>query len=631
MTVFGSPPTAPFGSPPTAPFAPEQGHLPIEDHGLIGDGQSCALVARDGTVPWMCLPRFDGPPLFARLLDAERGGSFDVDPVGLVEGGQRYLEDTGVLVTTLVGPEGTVEVTDAMTLRSGADLTELASASRGELLRVARVTSGVVDLRIRLQPTASTRYRPDAGGWAVNTESHPDLPLRVLCSVDLETDDDGGLGTTVRRHAGEIVVVSLHWSGDTRLRTVLEPSSLIDQTAAAWRRWMRHVTYEGPQRELVRRSALTLKLLDHSTTGGIMAAATSSLPEHVGGVRNWDYRYTWVRDAAFSTYALRRIGLTSEADAFLSWTLACADRDGGPSIMYALDGGQPPEETSDERLRGWRGSAPVRWGNGAAGQTQHDVYGELLDVAFQWARAGGPIDDHLWGILTSLTEQAIENWTVPDHGIWEIRDSGRPFTYSVALCHVAVDRAIRIAEIAGRDADLDRWRQAASEIRETLLERAFDPDGETFTEQLATDGEGRGGLDGSLLALPLRRIVDFDDPRMVATVDAVRRRLDAGDGLLYRYLHEESSDGLPGKEGAFLLCSFWLVDNLTGQGRLDEAEELYDSLCARANHLGLLSEEIDPTDGSFLGNFPQAFSHIGIIASGHRLAEARRKASGRAH
>jgi len=403
-------------------------------------------------------------------------------------------------------------------------------------------------------------------------------------------------------------------------------TTLRDRTAESWRRWAGRIAYDGPQHHLVRRSALTLKLLDHSSTGAIMAAATSSLPEWVGGQRNWDYRYTWVRDAAFSTYALRRIGLASDANAFLSWILNCAERDGGPSIMYALDGGQPPAEFSDPELRGWRGSAPVRWGNGAAGQTQHDVYGELLDVAYQWVRAGGGVDDHLWSALTSLTDAAVKNWRTPDHGIWEIRDSGRPFTYSVAMCQVAVDRALRIAELTGRTGPTDAWRTAHDEICTTLLDGAWDPTRKTFTEQLSLDGSARGGLDGSLLALPLRRVVEFTDPRMVSTVEAIRQDLDAGDGLLYRYRHDVSSDGLDDGEGAFLLCSFWLVDNLTGQGRLDEAMELYDSLCSRANHVGLLSEEINPNDGSFLGNFPQAFSHIGVISSGFQLARAIRGA-----
>ncbi|MGB3356664.1 MAG: glycoside hydrolase family 15 protein [Mycobacterium sp.] len=446
--------------------------------------------------------------------------------------------------------------------------------------------------------------------------------MQLRSSHPLQPDGHGALTAEITLRAGQTYESSLGWAPERQISVGVFAATLCARTTEAWRRWADRITYEGPQRHLVRRSALTLKLLDHSSTGAIMAAATSSLPENVGGERNWDYRYTWVRDAAFSTYALRRIGLSSDANAFLSWTLNCAERDGGPSIMYALDGGQPPEEWTDPNLRGWRDSAPVRWGNAAAGQTQHDVYGELLDVAYQWVRAGGAVNDHLWSSLSSLADAAAENWRTPDHGIWEIRSAGRPFTYSVALCEVAVDRALRIAEMTGRSCPTEAWRIARDEIRATLLDGAWDPTRETFTEQLSFDGSSRGGLDGSLLALPLRRVVEFTDPRMVSTVEAVRRELDAGDGLLYRYRHDVSSDGLHGGEGAFLLCSFWLVDNLTEQGRLDEALELYDSLCARANHVGLLSEEIDPRDGSFLGNFPQAFSHIGVIASGFRLSRA---------
>ena len=606
----------------TRPFAPRAGYLPIEDHGLIGDGTTCALVRRDGAVPWLCLPQFDAAPLFASLLDAERGGTWSIAPAGLSGGEQRYADDTAMLITTLSGDGGVVEVTDFHAMRAGADLTEIAPGARNQLVRIARVVSGTVDLQIRFAPRRAAQFTQVSRAWTFDSPDHPGLPLQLRTSHPLQHHSDGSLSATVTLRAGEIYESSLGWSRDRQVHIGTSASTLAARTAEVWRRWATGIDYEGPQRHLVRRSALTLKLLDHSSTGGIMAAATSSLPEWVGGERNWDYRYTWVRDAAFSTYALRRIGLTSEADAFLSWTLACAERDGGPSIMYALDGGQPPAEWSDPQLRGWRDSAPVRWGNGAAGQTQHDVYGELLDVAYQWVRAGGAVDDHLWSMLSTLTDAAVDKWRTPDHGIWEIRDTGRQFTYSVALCQVAVDRALRIAELTGRSCPTDKWRVAHDEIRAALLDGAWDPARNTFTEQLSFDGAAQGGLDGSLLALPLRRVVDFTDPRMVSTVEAVRRDLDAGDGLLYRYRHEVSSDGLTGDEGAFLLCSFWLVDNLTEQGRIDEALELYDSLCARANHVGLLSEEIDPRDGSFLGNFPQAFSHIGVISSGFRLARA---------
>jgi GH15 family glucan-1,4-alpha-glucosidase len=607
---------------PTRPLTRLDGFLPIEDHGLIGDGATCALVARDGSIPWLCLPEFDSRPFLAGLLDPVRGGHLTIRPVDLREAGQRYLEDTGVLVTELRGPEGLLELTDCMTLRSGADLGELVASGRGELLRVARVVSGTVEVDVRLAPFDPVQVSQEGGAWRLHWAGRPDLHLVLWCSHRLEPARDGTMGGRVTLSAGEQLTVALHWSGNTRTMYRTDPAQLVDRTVDAWRRWTDRLDYGGPQRDLVRRSALTLKLLDHAPTGAIMAAATSSLPEAIGGVRNWDYRFTWVRDAAFSTYALRRIGMTTEAEAFLSWTLTNAERDRRVSVMYTIDGGQPGTEWEDVALAGYRGSAPVRWGNAAAGQRQHDVYGELLDVAYQWVRSGGQVDDHLWRELHRLTDQATERWEIPDAGPWEIRDTGRPFTYSVALCSVAVDRALRIAETCGLPHPRERWRSELHRMRATLLDRAWDADRNTFTEHLA-DAEGRGrGLDGSLLALPLRRVVTADDPRMVATVKAVRRELDAGDGLLYRYLHTESPDGLPGQEGAFLLCSFWLVDNLTGQGRLEEAHDLYDRLCGRATELGLLAEEVDPATGAFLGNFPQAFSHVGVISSGWTLARA---------
>jgi alpha,alpha-trehalase len=605
------------------PLTRVDGFLPIEDHALVGDGATCALVARDGSIPWLCLPDFDSRPFLAGLLDLERGGAFTVTPVGLQAAGQRYLRDTGVVVTELHGPDGVLELTDCMTLREGVDLDESAPPGRGELLRLARVVSGTVEVAVRLAPFDPIQVNREGGGWRLHWAARPDLVLVLWCSHELEVRRDGSLAGRVRLQDGEQLTVALHWSGNTRILYKTDPEALVDRTVRGWRRWAERLAYEGPQRELVRRSALTLKLLDHTASGAIMAAATSSLPEVIGGVRNWDYRYTWVRDAAFTSYALRRIGMTSESDSFLSWTLTNAERDRRVSIMYALDGGQPETEWEDVALAGYRRSGPVRWGNAAAHQQQHDVYGELLDVAYQWVRSGGRVEEHLWRVLRALTEQAIERWTVPDAGPWEIRDTGRPFTYSVALCSVAVDRALRIADLCGLPHPKEHWQAAAGLMRGTLLEQAWHPERQTFTEHLTPPGgTSGGGLDGSLLALPLRRVVAADDPRMVATVEAVQRELGAGNGLLYRYLHTESPDGLPGQEGAFLLCSFWLVDNLTGQGRLDEAHELYDSLCGRATELGLLAEEVDPTSGAFLGNFPQAFSHVGMISSGWTLARA---------
>ena len=612
---------------PLRPLVRTDGYLPIEDHGLIGDGVTCALVGRDGAIPWLCLPTFDGRPFVAGLLDAERGGTFAVTPVGLRESRQRYLPDTGILVTELATADGLLELTDCLPLRSGADLAEPVPAGRGEVLRTARVLHGTVDVDVRLHPLDGVQVRSELGAWRIRWPAAPELDLMLWSSHPLMLTGDGSLAGRATLTAGQRLTVTLQWSGQTHTRARTDPDRLVDQTAAAWRAWAARLDYAGPQRELVRRSALTLKLLDHVPSGAVMAAATSSLPEGIGGERNWDYRYTWVRDAAFTGYALRRIGMDEESHAFLAWTLRNVERSGGVGILYGLDGEPPKTEWLDASLSGYRGSSPVRWGNSAARQVQNDVYGELLDVAWQFVRSGGPVGEPLWTSLSALAEQAIASWQTPDNGIWEIRDAGRPFTYSVAMCHVAVDRALRIAAERGLPHPGERWRREAERIRSTLLEQAWDPDRGTFTEHLSAPGTAdRGGLDGSLLTLPLRGLIRADDPRMVATTEAVRRHLDAGDGLLYRYLHTESPDGLQGTEGAFLLCSFWLVDNLAGQGRLDEAHALYDSLCGRANELGLLAEEVDPSTGAFLGNFPQAFSHVGVIASGWNLARAEERA-----
>jgi GH15 family glucan-1,4-alpha-glucosidase len=424
-----------------------------------------------------------------------------------------------------------------------------------------------------------------------------------------------GLRSTHYLTAGGRLDVVLSWDIPHRHHGRGVDETLKD-TADAWRRWMSGCEYEGPEQQLVRRSAITLKLCDHWDHGSLVAAPTSSLPAPIGGVRNWDYRYTWVRDAAFSVYALRRIGFRGEANAFLGWVLDAFESGQQPRIMYDVAGAEVPDEWEDVELEGYRGSAPARWGNGAADQRQHDVYGEVIDCAYQWVSGGGTLEPHLWQRLAALADSAAHAWQTPDQGIWEIRSEGRVFTYSAGLCHVALDRAARIAERLSLPGDVNGWRAAADRLRATVLENAWNEDARTLSENL----DGDGNLDASLLALPLRRVIEPDHPRMVATTNAVADRLSAGDGLLYRYLHGDSPDGIAGDEGAFLLCSFWLVENLARQHRLDEAADLYRSLCARANPVGLLPEQIDPATGTFMGNFPQAFSHIGVISSGVNLA-----------
>jgi alpha,alpha-trehalase len=600
-----------------APVERLGGYLPLRDYGLIGDGQSSALVGRDGAIDWLCAPRFDAPPVFCGLLDVARGGSLRLVPEGGVVGArQHYEEDTALLVTELRTASALVRVTDLFTLRDGVDLREDVEAARGELLRRVQVLDGQARLRVEIDPWGGADAERAGGGLRIRLRRQPQLQLQL----HLSTGQPEGLTPTHELAAGERLDLLLRWGPGSLRRHAAEPGRLVEQTASAWRRWLSGFHYEGPQERLVRRSAITLKLLDHFANGAIVAAPTSSLPEGVGGVRNWDYRYAWIRDAAFSVYALRRIGFPEEAWGFLGWVLDAIERGEHPRVLYDVDGELPQAEREDPELEGYRGSRPVRWGNGAVEQRQHDIYGEVLDCAWQWVAGGRTIDEPLWARLCSLADAAARSWRDPDHGIWEVRAPGRVFTYSAALCHVALNRAWRLAERLGLPGPRERWQREAERIRAAVLSEAWDDERGTLTEQL-----GGGGLDAGLLALPLRRLLPSDDPRMVATTEAIVERLGAGDGLLYRYLPAESPDGLPGHEGAFLLCSFWLVDNLAWQGRLDEAQELFESLCGRAGELGLLPEQIDPSSGEFLGNYPQAFSHIGLIASGYNLARLARR------
>jgi alpha,alpha-trehalase len=595
------------------PVQPLSGYLPLEDLGLIGDGATAALVGRDGSLPWLCVPGFDSEPLFCGLLDHAKGGKFGVTPEGTLEARQRYETDTGVLTTELRTATGLVRITDALVLRSRADLTDDAPADRGELVRSATVLSGSARVDVKVEPRGGARAYPAFNGLEVRASSQPDLRLHLRANRPLT-----GPHSVHALAEGDRLDLVLSW-GRFHRHHRFDAHAMLRETAEAWRRWMANFRYEGPQEPMVRRAAITLKLCDHWANGSLVAAPTSSLPAPVGGIRNWDYRYAWIRDAAFAVFALRRIGFANEADAFLGWVLDAFEQSRWPLIMYTLAGGPVPEEWEDAELGGYRSSAPVRWGNGAADQRQHDVYGEVLDCADQWVRGGGQLEPNLWSKLAGLAEAAERTWRQPDQGIWEVRSEGRVFTYSAGLCQVALDRAAAIAERLGLPGPVARWRSAAATIRAAVLEEAWDEDAQTLCEHL-----GGGGVDASLLALPLRRVVSADHPRMVATTRAIVDRLGAGGGLLYRYRHDHSPDGIAGDEGAFLLCSFWLVENLVGQGRFDEAEELYASLCARASPLGLLSEQIDPSTSEFIGNLPQAFSHIGVIASGVTLARAGR-------
>jgi GH15 family glucan-1,4-alpha-glucosidase len=604
--------------PASRPIRTRDGYLPLEDLGLIGDGETAALVGVDGSIPWMCLPQFDSEPVFCGLLDHAGGGHFTIAPAFPQTARQRYEPDTAVLTTEIACATGRVRLTDAFALRPGADLTDDSSAGRAEVIRSATVLDGHVELVVDIQPRGGASTRAAAGGIQILMPRRPDLIVHVRSSRPLD-----GLHTTYDLAAGERLDVVMSWDGSHRHHR-FSVDEMLDATTDAWRQWMTGFDYRGPEEPLVRRAAITLKLCDHWHHGSLVAAPTSSLPAPVGGVRNWDYRYTWVRDAAYSVYALRRIGFRGEANAFLGWVLDAFERGPQPRIMYSLGGEQVPDEWEDTELEGYRRSAPARWGNGAADQRQHDIYGEVIDCAYQWVGGGGRIEPHLWQRLAALADSAAHAWQTPDQGIWEVRSEGRVFTYSAGMCQVALDRATRIAERLDLPGNTAAWRASADHLRDMVLEQAWNEDARTISEHL----DGDGSLDASLLALPLRRVIAADHPRMVATTNAVAERLSAGDGLLYRYLHTESPDGIAGDEGAFVLCSFWLVENLARQGRIDAAAELYRSLCARSSPLGLLPEQIDPVTGGFVGNFPQAFSHIGVISSAVNVARALGTSSG---
>ncbi len=586
------------------------GYLPIEDHGLIGNGATAALVGRDGALSWLCVPRFDSPPLFCNLLDAVRGGVFAITPESLLESRQFYEPDTAVLVTEVRTRTGMLRVTDLFPLSTEADLVNGLHVTRHELLRSATVLEGTVHLQIIIDPRGGAESVCSENGIRLQLKLQPDCHLSVGSTIQLK-----GSRTALALKTGESIAFLLCWTPSQTSPSNFDPKRLYEDTVTVWQTWLRQFKYDGPQAPLVRRAAITLKLLDYIENGAIIAAPTSSLPELIGGVRNWDYRYCWVRDTAYSVYALHRIGFSDEADKFLAWILDAAERDGTPRVAYTLDGQLPPEEHEDITLEGYRRSRPVRWGNDAAPQRQHDVYGEVLDCAYQLATHQGKLTERRWTRLLPLVEAATKKWREPGRGIWEVRTDGRPFTYSTALCQVALDRAARLAERFRLPGPHSAWRCAATEIGQAIVEESWDPRRKTITAYL-----GGGGIDASLLALPLRRVLQANHPKMVATTHAISERLGAGQGLLYRYLPDELPDGIAGQEGAFLLCSFWLVDNLTMQGQLDEALASYDSLCGRAGELGLLPEEIDPSTGAFLGNYPQALSHVGLISSGVNLA-----------
>jgi GH15 family glucan-1,4-alpha-glucosidase len=600
------------------PPASRARYLPIAEHGLIGDMHTAALVGTDGTIDWYCCPRFDSPSVFAAILDAERGGFFRIAPAcpGW-HSKQLYLPDTNILITRFLTPDGVGEVQDFMPPpQSGA------AAHRHRMIRRVLAVRGQMRFTVHVAP----RFDYARVAHEVVLTPHgavfraPELEASLSTSCRLEIVDGTDVRADIELNAGETATFVLDRVEPGELPEPVSDGYIddaFDATAAFWRGWLRQSRYGGRWREMVHRSALTLKLLTYAPTGAIVAAPTTSLPEELGGTRNWDYRYTWMRDAAFSVYALLRLGFTDEAGAFMKWLegrFRNASRSGsGPlQIMYGIDGREELPEVELAHLEGYMGSAPVRIGNGAAGQLQLDIYGELMDSVYLANKYGRPIFHDGWMELTRNLEWLLDNWDQPDEGIWETRGGRRNFTYSRLMSWVAVERAIRVARQRGLPADLGRWMAVRDAIYNQIMERGWHPQRRAFVQHYDTDV-----LDASLLLMPLCKFIAPTDPRWISTLDAISEEL-VSDSLVYRYNAETSPDGLAGGEATFSLCSFWWVEALARAGRVDEARLAFEKMLTYANHVGLYSEEIGPT-GEQLGNFPQAFTHLALISAAFNL------------
>jgi GH15 family glucan-1,4-alpha-glucosidase len=592
----------------------------IEDYAIIGDTQTAALVGADGSIDWLCLPRFDSGACFASLLGTPEHGRWSLTPSGGARrASRRYRDDSLILETELETAEGAVRIIDFMPIR-------------GETPDVVRIVEG---LRGRVAVTMELVIRFDYGS-AVPWVRRIDGTLHAVAGPDalyLHTPvETHGEGLTTHAElsvaAGDRVPFVLTWQ-----ESHLPPPKVIDAEAALadterwWQEWASHGRSSGPDRDLMVRSLVTLKALTYAPTGGLVAAATTSLPEDIGGSRNWDYRYCWLRDATFSLYALMLAGYDDEALAWRDWLLRAVA--GAPSqlqIMYGPAGERRLTEIELDWLPGYEGSRPVRVGNAASGQFQLDVYGEVMDCLHQARRAGVPESETAWDLQLALMDFLEGSWRKDDEGIWEVRGPRRAFTHSKVMAWVAADRAVKAIDQFGLDGPRERWTALRTEIHEDVCAHGYDAERRTFTQSY-----GRPELDASLLMLPLVGFLPAHDERMVGTVAAIEEHLCAS-GFVMRYADDSRGevDGLPGDEGAFLPCSFWLADNLILQGRVDEGRQLFDRLAGLANDVGLLAEEYDPRHGRMVGNFPQAFTHVALVNTANNLAEAMGPARSRA-
>ncbi|MEU1295439.1 glycoside hydrolase family 15 protein [Streptomyces sp. NPDC005840] len=594
-------------------------YLPISDHGLIGDLRSVALVGMDGTIDWYCGSAFDAPSVFAAILDAERGGAFELAAAVPARTKQFYFPDTNVLITRFFTEDGVGEIQDFMPVGG-----EAAESERHRLIRRVVCVRGTIPFRARVAPRFDYGARPHTVRMTADAAvfDADGVALSLTATVPL-TAEGPDVRADFKLAGGESAVFALDQVGaDVALRGCprAEAEAQFATTVAYWRRWLSASKYRGRWREMVHRSALTLKLLTYAPTGAIVAAPTTSLPEQIGGERNWDYRYVWVRDAAFCVYALLRLGFTGEAAEFMKFvTRHISPGDGKPSgplqIMYGIDGRTDLPERELGHLEGYQGSAPVRIGNDAAEQLQLDIYGALIDSIYLYDKWAEPISSDQWDDVCALVDWVCAHWDQPDEGIWETRGGRKNFLYSRLMCWVAIERAIRMANRRGLPADLPRWSGCRDAIYRRIMTRGWSESRQAFVQY-----EGGDVLDASVLMMPLTKFVAPTDPKWLSTLDALTEEL-VSDSLVYRYDPVASPDGLRGDEGTFSICSFWYVEAMVHSGRVDEARLAFEKMLTYANHLGLYAEEISHT-GEQQGNFPQAFTHLGLISAAFNLDRA---------
>ncbi len=591
--------------------------LDLSRYGVVAGGRTMALVGADGSIGWMCLPRFDSPSVIAAILDPGSGGRCRLGPAARVLGSQRYRAGTNVLVTRFDLPDGKMEITDWMPARfDGAQAEEF---GQGSLCRLVSVLDGEVELEFECEPRFDYGREPakwERSGHAGCWKAQDGEPLWIHSDAPLQHDDHASPALTSRfvLRRGETRFFAMVWGTRQCLQISRERiEASLRETIQVWRRWAKQAKYDGPYRDAVLRSALTLKALVYDSTGAMVAAPTTSLPEAIGGPRNWDYRYCWPRDATFALYGLSLLGYHEEAGRFLEFIAHLAETKPLPlQVCYRVDGDTDLEERELPWLRGYRGSRPVRVGNGAIQQRQLDIYGEVLDAAYTYAKWREGLSPQLWTAMRRLVEYAAQHWSEPDESIWEVRGGPRHFLYSKVMCWVAMDRAVRLCTKYRLPGPVDQWAALRDHIRATIVANGYHQGVHAYTQSFGSDV-----LDASALLMPLVRFTHPREPRMESTIRVIQQKL--GRGTLVARYENTDADGVGGPEGSFSICTFWLIDCLTLLGRTDESRDLFERMLTLGSPLGLYSEEIDASTGTMLGNLPQAFTHMALINSAHNL------------